>query len=80
MKQYFFAIVCDGQVLEPHYDRDEFQEVIKSLNVAGVPKDEQRQMWIILAALLKLGNVKFRAVGAGRCGLVSPTRLVESQY
>lgn len=50
------------QVLEPHYDRDEFKEVVKSLHVAGVPAEEQHQMWVVLAAILKLGNVQFAQV------------------
>ena len=51
-----------AQVLEPHYDRDEFKEVVKSLHVAGVPAEEQHQMWVVLAAILKLGNVQFAQV------------------
>ena len=54
------------QVLEPHYDRDEFKEVVKSLHVAGVPAEEQHQMWVVLAAILKLGNVQFTQVSRAR--------------
>jgi myosin-5 len=49
-------------------DAHEFRETQKALSTVGLPTDEQKDIWKILAGLLHLGNVKIDQRGTGTRG------------
>jgi myosin-5 len=40
-------------------DADYFREVVQSMNEIGFNKDEQNKIWVLLLAILDLGNLEF---------------------
>lgn len=46
-------------------DAEEFKHTVHAMSIVGIPSGEQQEIWRLIAGILHLGNLTFKAKGNG---------------